>query len=109
MSDDLKVILEHTTKILEGIDEIKQMKTENKIESKAEKENTEDVKFHKLDKASYHIGCQMAGWAFSPASQLAKWLLGCALIQLNVAAKIEKWLDTFVQDSQAFACMDGSG
>ena len=39
-SDDLKVILEHTTKILEGIDEIKQMKTENKIESKAEKENT---------------------------------------------------------------------
>ena len=39
MSDDLKVILEHTTKILEGIDEIKQMKTENKIESKAEKKN----------------------------------------------------------------------
>ena len=33
-SDDLKVILEHTTKILEGIDEIKQIKTENKIESK---------------------------------------------------------------------------
>ena len=49
-SDDLKVILEHTTKILEGIDEIKQMKTENKIESKAEKVNTEDVKFHELDK-----------------------------------------------------------
>ena len=71
MSDVLKVILEHTTKILEGIDEIKQMKTENKIvESNAEKENTEDVKFHELNKASYHIGCQTAGWAFIPAKLL---------------------------------------
>ena len=75
MSDDLKVILEHTTKILEGINEIKQMKTENKMESKAEKKNTEDVKFHELDKASYHIDCQMAG---SPASQLVTILAGWA-------------------------------
>ena len=70
--------MEYTTKILKGIDEIKQMKTENKIESKAEKENTEDVKFHELDKASYHISCRMAGWAFSPASQLVTILAGWA-------------------------------